>query len=196
MICPNCGQENQEGINFCIKCGKSVAQPTVVICPSCGKENTGGALFCAHCGKSVSAPGGSVGYGTPPGTGRGPQPEPQRPAPQSGPFASNIALDVVFTLITCGIYGLFWKARQMKALNTMLGEEKYNFVMWLVVTIVTCGLFNIYYAYIMAQGIGEIQRRRGKGPSTDLPVLCLVLTIFGLHIVADAILQNEINKLA
>jgi hypothetical protein len=30
--------------------------------------------------------------------------------------------------------------------------------------------------------------------SNDIPVLSLILSIFGLHIITDAIQQNEINK--
>ena len=30
MMCPNCGQQNMEGSNFCIKCGKSISMTTNV----------------------------------------------------------------------------------------------------------------------------------------------------------------------
>jgi hypothetical protein len=98
MQCSNCGQENQEGAKFCVKCGKSIdgSGNGKVYCPSCGKENTQGVFFCAHCGASVGAPQGNVGYGNPS--------VPQGQQPYKGPYASNIALDIILSIITCGIY--------------------------------------------------------------------------------------------
>ena len=189
MLCSNCGQENQEGAQFCTKCGKNIngSGSGTIYCSSCGKENLQGVFFCAFCGASLGAPQGSVGYGNPPG--------PQRQEPYKGPYASNIALDIVLSIITCGIYWLFWQARQIRALNYMLKEQRFSFLLWFLVSLITCFLFNIYYEYIMAQAIVEIQKKQGKTPSNDLPVLSLVLSIFGLHIITDAIQQNEINKL-
>ena len=188
MQCSNCGQENQEEALFCVKCGKSIDRSgnDKVYCPSCGKENLQGVFFCAFCGASIGAPEGTVRYGN--------QPGPQGQGPYKVPYASNIALDIILSIITCGIYWFFWQARQMRALNYLLKEQRFNFLLWFLVSLVTCFLFNIYYEYIMAQGIVEIQKKQGRTPSNDLPVLSLVLSIFGLHIITDAIQQNEINK--
>ena len=30
------------------------------------------------------------------------------------PFKSNIAKDIIVTILTCGLYNLFWQYRQMK----------------------------------------------------------------------------------
>ncbi len=188
MHCSNCGQENQEEARFCVKCGKSVDGPGngKTYCPSCGKENLQGIFFCAFCGASIGAPQRNMGYGNPPG--------PQGQQPYRGPYASNIALDIILSIITCGIYWFFWQARQMRALNYLLKEQRFNFLLWFLVSLITCFLFNIYYEYIMAQAIVQIQKKQGKTLSNDLPVLSLVLSIFGLHIITDAIQQHEINK--
>ncbi len=184
MLCPNCGQENQEEAKFCLKCGKEVGGPER--CSSCGKEIPQGALFCSGCGRSTGAPQGNVGYGN--------ASKPQGQEPQAGSFVSNIALDIILSIITCGIYWFFWQARQMRALNHLLKEQRFSFVLWFFVSIITCFLFNVYYEYIMAQAIVEIQKRDGMAASNDLPVLSLVLSLFGLHVVVDAIQQNELNK--
>jgi hypothetical protein len=190
MRCENCGNESPEGSRFCIKCGKEFKGPAqeAATCPHCGAEVAPGTLFCPACGKSIVAPAGKIGAE--------PVFEPLPPLsdPQAGTFTSNIALDIVLTLITCGIYYFFWQARQIRAINHLLGQEKYNFWLWFLLTLVTCGLFNIYYEYYMAQGLIEAQEKHGRVKSKELPVLSLLLTIFGLSIVADAIQQNEINK--
>jgi hypothetical protein len=110
-------------------------------------------------------------------------------------FTSSIAMDIVLSIITCGIYGLFWTARQMKAVNHLLGWDKFSFVKWLLLSLVTCGIYHIFYEYSMAQSIVEVQEKAGRSMSSSLPVISVLLAIIGLHIVADAIQQDEINKL-
>jgi len=110
-------------------------------------------------------------------------------------YTSSIVKDIILSIITCGIYYLFWQARQMRAVNYLLEEEKYNFWKWFLLTIITCGIYNIYYEYIIAQSIMEVQRRLDKPVSNNLHILSVVLAIFGLGIVADAIQQDEINRL-
>ena len=190
MRCSGCGYENQEDARFCVKCGRSIdgSDSNILYCPSCGKENLRGVSFCAFCGASLGTPRGNRGYGDPPG------PQGQRPY-EGGPYVSNIALDIILSIITCGIYWFFWQARQMRALNYLLKEQRFSFLLWFLVSLITCFLFNIYYEYIMAKAIVEIQTKQGKTASNDLPVLSLVLSIFGLHIITDAIQQHEINKL-
>lgn len=108
-------------------------------------------------------------------------------------FSSNIALDIVFTILTCGIYNLFWQYRQMKCLNTFLGREEFNFLLWIVLCLVTCGIWHIFIQYQMGRAICTIQEKLGKQVNTSLPVLSVILTVLGLSIVTDGIHQNEIN---
>jgi hypothetical protein len=194
MRCENCGNESPEESKFCVKCGKEFKASEPAQCPHCGAGIAQGALFCASCGKSIAAPEGDIGGGI--GGGGGPKYEPLPPIadPQSASYTSNIALDVVLSFITCGIYYFFWQARQFRAVNHLLGQERYKFGLWFILTLVTCGLYNIYYEYYFAQGLTEAQEKHGRQKSKDLPVLSLILTIIGLGVVADAIQQSEINK--
>lgn len=110
-------------------------------------------------------------------------------------YKSSIVKDIILCIITCGIYNLFWQAREMRAVNYLLEEEKYNFWKWFLLTIITCGIYHIYYEYIFAQSIMEIQRRLGRPVSNNLHILSVIIAILGLSIVTDAIQQDEINKL-
>lgn len=188
MRCDNCGNESPEGAKFCIKCGKEfgASGAGITVCPHCGAEVAPGSLFCAACGKSIGAPYGNVNQGR--------TSQPPLSEPPTRTLTSNIALDVILSVITCGIYWFFWQARQMRAINYLLGHERYSFWLWFFLTLITCGLYNIYYEYYMAQGIVEAQDMRDLPRSKDLPVLSLILSIIGLNIVTDAIQQNEINK--
>ena len=106
----------------------------------------------------------------------------------------SIGIGILLTLITCGIYGLFWQYKQMNVLNAWLRRDEFNFFVWLLLAIVTLGLFAIYYEYKMAKGINEIQAANGMAVHDDLAVICLVLSLFGLQIVSLAIQQADINN--
>ncbi|MBU2514700.1 DUF4234 domain-containing protein [bacterium] len=102
---------------------------------------------------------------------------------------------LIFTLLTCGVFNLYWNYRQMKACNDLLDEDEFSFWPWLLLTIITCGIYHIYYQYKMGRSIVEIQRKEGKREFEILPVISVVVTLFGLSIVVDCIHQLEINKL-
>lgn len=125
------------------------------------------------------------------------KPPPQPSASPSAPPGAvvSIAVGIILTLITCGIYGLVWQYKQMSALNSFLGRQEYSFGLWLVVSIVTCGVFAMYYEYKMALGINEIKEMHQRRIDSNLPLICLLLSLFALGIVSLAIQQSEINQL-
>ena len=83
----------------------------------------------------------------------------------------SIALGIIFSLLTCGIYSLYWQYKQMVTLNAWLGRNDYRFWLWLFLSFLTCGIFGIYYEYKMAVGINEIQINRGWTVSNHLAVI-------------------------
>ena len=108
---------------------------------------------------------------------------------------SNIVVDIILSLVTCGIYNLFWQARQFRVLNAFLGDTRFKFWPWLLLSIVTCGIYHLYFEYVMGNTIMDIQRERGAKVAGNLGITSLFLGIFGLLVVADAIQQHEINQL-
>lgn len=106
----------------------------------------------------------------------------------------NIALDIVLTLLTCGIYGLFWVARIFRVLNAFLGREKYSFWPWFFLTIITCGIYGLYTLYTVCVDIDAVRVEQGKAANPSFAVLNLILAVVGLSIVSQAIVQAEINS--
>ena len=106
----------------------------------------------------------------------------------------SIGVGIILTILTCGIYGLFWQYKQMDTLNSWLQRDDFSFGLWLLLSIVTCGIFAIYYEYKMAKGINEVQEMYKFRLASDLALICLVLSLFGLGIVSLAIQQGEINR--
>ena len=99
------------------------------------------------------------------------------------------------TLITCGIYGLFWYSKQMQILNGWLGRETYSFWKTVGIGLLTCGVYNIYIEYQMARGIIEVRTKYGMQYDPNFPTVYMLFYFFTIVLGSFAILQNEINKL-
>ena len=106
----------------------------------------------------------------------------------------NIAVCVILTFVTCGLYGLYWFVCLTDDINTIAGEDGTSGVLSLVLTIITCNIYGIYWAYQCGEKIDRARQRKGE-PSENSGVLYLVLFLF-IGIVAYALMQNEINKYA
>ena len=106
----------------------------------------------------------------------------------------DIALGIILSIVTCGIYNVLWNKKQMEAMNELLGREEYQFTRWLLLCLVTCGIYHIYYEYKMGSDLETILQQEGR-PNNMLAILGLCLSCFGLTIVADAIYQQEINAM-
>lgn len=107
----------------------------------------------------------------------------------------SIPVYLILTLVTCGLYNLYWNYKQQEACNELLGREEFKFATWLILVIVTCGLYHLYYQYKMGEVIMQIQADKNQVVNLNLPVISLVLSLIGLSIVADIIHQSEINKI-
>lgn len=109
----------------------------------------------------------------------------------------NIALYVVLSIVTCGIFGLYWFVvltddtnRAVNDPNTTSGGVA------LLLTIVTCGIYGLYWAYKQGQKLDYAEKLRGNSMSSDRGIIYLLLELFGLGIVAWALMQDSLNKMA
>ena len=108
----------------------------------------------------------------------------------------NIAVCIVLTLVTCGIYGIYWIVCLTNDVNTVSGDVNgTSGGMVVLLTIVTCGIYGIYWAYKQGEKLDFTKNNRGI-PSSNSGVLYLILQIFEFGIIAYALMQNELNKLA
>ncbi len=107
----------------------------------------------------------------------------------------SIPVYLILTLITCGLFNLYWNYKQMEACNYLLKKQEFRFSHWLIFSILTCGIYHIFYQYKMGSAIVEIQRNFNRAAFDSLPIISCLVTIFGLSIVVDCIHQHEINKI-
>lgn len=104
MICPNCGSNNPDGTAFCANCGSPVSN---------GAPNNGAIPPQAQPNFQGSAPNGGM---TPPPVFNG------NPFPGGHIEQRNIALCIILSIITCGIYGLYWIYKLTEDVNTLKGD--------------------------------------------------------------------------
>lgn len=107
----------------------------------------------------------------------------------------NIVLCIVLSIITCGIYGIYWYVCLTDDMNTAAEEQGTTGVMALLFTIITCGIYGFYWAYKMGEKVDALKLKNGE-PSGNSGILYIILSVLGLSIVAWAIMQNELNKVA
>ena len=105
----------------------------------------------------------------------------------------NIGVCIVLTMLTCGIYGLYWFYRLTVETNIASGIEEVNPGTLILLCVATCGIYEIYWAYKMGRQIAIAQNNKGVY-SDDKSILYMILRICGLGIVVYALLQSELNS--
>ena len=104
----------------------------------------------------------------------------------------EIALCIVFTIITCGIYGLYWMAKVQDESLYASQESGTSGGMVVLLSIVTCGIYGLYWMYTLGKRIDKIT----QNPSGSSNIIYLILSICGLGIVSLCLAQNELNAKA
>ena len=115
--------------------------------------------------------------------------------PLSSEHRIEVFMGIILSLVTCGLYNIYWNYRQMQAMNALLGRSEYDFLKWLILTIVTCGVYHVYYEYRMGTDLQTWLTQNGRVVSPNLALVGLLLSCIGLTIIVDAIYQHEFNKL-
>lgn len=104
----------------------------------------------------------------------------------------NIVLSIIFSIITCGIYQLYWIVKlndEIVYLNRENEKNPTSGIMVLLFSIITCGIYGIYWNYKMGIRCNQIKEDNG-----NLEIIFLILSIFGLGIVSLCIMQSVENN--
>lgn len=106
----------------------------------------------------------------------------------------NIVVSIVLSIITCGIYGLYWLCTMTDDANTVSGETNdTSGGMVILFSLITCGIYTYYWNYKMGKKLYVAQQTKGI-QSSDNSVLYLILSIFGLSIINYCLIQSDLNK--
>lgn len=103
----------------------------------------------------------------------------------------DIGLCIVFSIITCGIYSIYWLICLNDDMNTIAKDDfQTSSGIVLLLTLVTCGIYGWYWSYRMGQKMDMLK------PAGNHAILFIVLQILGLNIINYCIMQGEINTRA
>ena len=150
-------------------------------CINCGSELEPNATYCANCGTKVEGNNNSNSqndntYQVKKVTNR------------------NIALAIILSIITCGLYNLYWICSLTDDVNFINDEENdTSGVLTIVFGIVTCGIYLFYWNYIMGRKMYSAGQRNNKN-ITDNSIIYLLLSLFGLSLVNCCLIQNDLNN--
>ena len=118
------------------------------------------------------------------------QQAPVAPGPQE-PKERNIGIAILLSIVTCGIYAIYWFITLTNEVNAKYGDPNATSggVAFLL-TLVTCGIYGYFWAYKLGEKVDAIK----GNPAGNSNILYLVFEIFGLNIVTLALAQDAINK--
>jgi len=106
----------------------------------------------------------------------------------------SVAVCVILSLVTCGIYAIYWMYTIARGFYFTQTQERVNTTpgVTILLMILTCGIYGYYCYYKWGQASAEIAARYGRDGS-DKAVLYLILAIFGFAIINDALIQSDFN---
>ncbi|MGN0306526.1 MAG: DUF4234 domain-containing protein [Lachnospiraceae bacterium] len=107
----------------------------------------------------------------------------------------NIAVCIILSLVTCGLYSIYWFICLTNETNEVSGNDGTSGGMAFLFSIITCGIYALYWMYKQGEKLDAAKAEKGI-VSSNSGILYLVLAIFGLGLVSYALMQDSLNKLA
>ncbi|HEY3329231.1 MAG TPA: DUF4234 domain-containing protein [Capsulimonadaceae bacterium] len=126
------------------------------------------------------------------------------PPPPSGPsmpphaFPKGIYREpgvvLLLSLVTCGIYYLYWIYVASAEINAYLGERDTDPLVEVLLALLTCYLYTTYWDYKVGRKIARMQELAGV-TVVDNSILYLILNIVGLGFLPHMIQQGHLNEI-
>lgn len=108
----------------------------------------------------------------------------------------SIALCIILSIITCGIYSLYWIFSLTEDTNKVSNRENATGGgLVLLFTIITCGIYQLYWLYKCGDVLDQMRMAQGR-PGGHLGIVYLLLGVFGFSIISFALMQSELNEYA
>jgi len=107
----------------------------------------------------------------------------------------SIVTAIILSIVTCGIYSIYWFYTIAKGFNETYAQEKVSTTpgVSVLLMMVTCNIYAIYCYYKWGRASTEISGRYGR-VENDKAIIYLLLSIFGFSIVVNALIQNDFNN--
>ncbi len=106
----------------------------------------------------------------------------------------NIAISIILSIVTCGIYSIYWFVCMTNEVNALANPPKQTSGgIAFLLTVITCNIYGLYWAYNMGQNLDIAASQRGQMVQ-NRGVLYLILQLV-VPVVAYALMQDTINQL-
>lgn len=204
MFCPECGANIEDGTKFCPECGADISaaaagqQPAAPVPPTPeaqpdyqNQQAYGQQTYDQQQGYSQQQ-----SYDNQQAYGQQQDFQNQQAYGQqfAGVESRSIGMCIVLSLVTCGIYAIYWLYKLNNDMNSLTGDyEGTSGGMVILLTLVTCGIYGWYWFYKMGLKVDEVKNQMGQQSSSS-SILFLILGICGLGIVDYILIQSTINQ--
>ena len=107
----------------------------------------------------------------------------------------SIAVSIILSIVTCGIYGIYWficltNETEVVSDNRTMSSGGVAFLL----TLITCGIYGLYWAYQMGKMLMEAKAKNNLN-ATDNSIVYLILQLLGFGIINYALMQNDLNEI-
>ena len=108
----------------------------------------------------------------------------------------NIVVQIILSLVTCGIYGIYWFITLTDDVAVLNDNKEFSGVKAFIFSLITCGIYFIYWNYKIGKEMYEANQKHNINTASDNSLVYLILSLFGLSIITYCLVQSEINKIA
>lgn len=107
-------------------------------------------------------------------------------------FKVDPLMVLILSIITCGLYHIYWNIKVAEVLNAVTGREVISSP--IAIFSGCCFPINVYFFYLAGrEGLPQVYKRIGY-PQKDDSTLLIILGFF-FPMAAAMIVQNDINRL-
>lgn len=108
----------------------------------------------------------------------------------------SLPLAIVLSFVTVGLYAIYWMYTLTEDAHAAAGERTTaSGGMVILFSLITCGIYSLYWLYKMGETIIIAKQRRGMAVDTNIPIIYLVLALFGFGIISYALMQSSLNEI-
>lgn len=99
----------------------------------------------------------------------------------------NPFMVLVLSLVTFGIYFIYWIASTQNAIKKSTGMG-FGGALTIFFSIITCGIYFLYYSYTLGKNLHALG-------APDRSILYPILSLFALSVLVPALAQSDINHI-